>query len=368
MLMSRFAGTKVFRDHPLHVATGNVPVSGEAVEHGGAVVGDSLVEPDLFGFASSGLHAVQERELELIDGFFELEGAWSFGCEPVDFPVEQRERVLFPFSFAEEDPHLKKSRVDEWRNRTTNGQRDLLVEAEQSMEPRAVAAEQHIVRDDERRGVRVGKRGRVVPDEKLFGRGRYRELKNALSALRRLLRGRRRSRVSRSGHAAVVPLDEREGFLLVEVAGYHDGGVVRRIVRSIELLAIPHGEAADILHPTDRRPAIRMASKGVVVEQLECLAFDVILDAKLAFVGDHFLFGSDLRSAQDEIRHSISLELDEERQRIPGRVLVITGPIGPGRRIGLGARPLHQTIKVTVRARSCRGSRAASRRGTMCGS
>jgi hypothetical protein len=84
---------------------------------------------------------VQERELELIDGFFELEGAWSFGCEPVDFPVEQRERVLFPFSFAEEDPHLKKSRVDEWRNRTTNGQRDLLVEAEQSMEPRAVAAE-----------------------------------------------------------------------------------------------------------------------------------------------------------------------------------------------------------------------------------
>ena len=81
---------------------------------------------------------------------------------------------------------------------------------------------------------------------------------------------------------------------------------------------------------------------------LESKPFDVVLDAKLPFVGDDLLFGSYLGLAKHQVRDPVGFELDEEWQRRLGCVLVVIGPVGPRGGVDLRTRGFHKPVELSI--------------------
>ena len=106
-----------------------------------------------------------------------------------------------------------------------------------------------------------------------------------------------------------------------------------------------------------------MALEGRPIQHLARETFDVVVDAIAPLVGDDFLLARHLRVAQDEVRHAIGLELDDQADAILGDGLVVVGPIEPRRRVRLRARLFKLTIKLTNLKRSEVGIHVAELEG-----
>ena len=91
-----------------------------------------------------------------------------------------------------------------------------------------------------------------------------------------------------------------------------------------------------------------MRRERVRIELLERTPFNVVFHAELSLVRNDFLFGTHLRLAEHQVRHAVRFELDEQRKRALGCVLVVVRPVGPRRGIGFRTRAFHQSVELAV--------------------
>ena len=82
---------------------------------------------------------------------------------------------------------------------------------------------------------------------------------------------------------------------------------------------------------------IRVPREGRFVEELVRDSLDVVVDSVAPLVGDDLLLACDLRFAQHEMLHPLGLEAHGQADAVGREKLVVVRPVGPGRRVGLGA-------------------------------
>ena len=109
-------------------------------------------------------------------------------------------------------------------------------------------------------------------------------------------------------------------------------------------------ERADVFHPADRRPAVRVRGERVRHQLLVEPAVDVVLDALAALVGDDVALGLDRRrarargAASARTRARTPSAQVARRQRQP-----VVRPVDPGRGVRLAAGALDEPIELAGR-------------------
>ena len=138
---------------------------------------------------------------------------------------------------------------------------------------------------------------------------------------------------------------------LVDRADHHQGGVVDRVPGPVERADLLEGDRADVRHPPDRRPAIRVDVERGGHELLVEPAVDIVLDALAALVGDDVALGLDGGRLEHQAVHALALEADREGQLVGRQAEAVVGPVDPGRGVGLAAGGLDDAIELAGRQR-----------------
>ncbi len=200
-------------------------------------------------------------------------------------------------------------------------------------QPRGLAHREADLQHVEGGGVRAA-RGRPAPAGQEGGRlGRVADNRAPLAALRWLaLRDGRRARAGRD--VGVELLDQRRGGVRVHVPDHVHRRVARRVVGPEEALAVVAGDALDVLHPADHRPAVRVGQEDQRLELLLHQAEDRVLGPQPALLLHHLPLLLERVLGQPERAHPIGLEVDHGLERVGREVLVVGGHVV--RRVGVG--------------------------------
>src|SRR5207245_1389267 len=179
-------------------------------------------------------------------------------------------------------------------------------------------------------------------------RGRLRRIADhraALAFLPRLSGCDSRQPVA-GGNAAVEPLDLPQRGGRLEVADQHQRAIVRRVVGAEVSFALLARDRLDVAHPADHRPAVGVGEEGQRAERLVEHPVDVVVRAEAALFLHHIPLPVEGSVIDQERRHPVRFQIQHQRQRLGGEVLVVRGEIV--RRVGVGgaARRFQASIEL----------------------
>ena len=160
-------------------------------------------------------------------------------------------------------------------------------------------------------------------------------------------RGQRRHRLA-GRHVAEPLFDQLARGGDVDVAGDHQAGIAGHVVGAEEPRDVLEACRGQILHRSDRRPAVRMARRIQHRGQLdERLPVRLVVDALPLLVLDDVALAVDLvrRLVVEQEAHAIRLEEQRELQRVRRQVLVIVGAIVAGRAVVVAARGFEPVVE-----------------------
>ena len=246
--------------------------------------------------------------------------------------------------------HAVQRRIAERRELDVDGRYQLALDHQAAVQARRRAAGEQRGGQLERRPVGVALADGAPAEQHAITRDRSRRRLVARGGGRRLddldrrRQRRRRQRAVRGG-------DLREQIGLVDRADHHQRGVVGRVPGPVEAADVVDAHRADVGHPADRRPAVRVEIERGRHQLLVEPAVDVVLDALAPLVGHDIALGLDRRRLEHQAVHALALEADRQRQLVGRHAEAVVGPVDPGRGVGLAAGRLDHAIELAGRQR-----------------
>ncbi len=132
-----------------------------------------------------------------------------------------------------------------------------------------------------------------------------------------------------------------EHLVFLDVAGHDQRGVIRGVIRLVELPGILKGPALDLAGPADGRPPVGVGHEGGGPHHLAQGGGRLILDPEAPLLVHHVPLRQELLLLEQDVHHPVRLEFQAEVDAIRGEVLVVGR--GIPRRVGviLAAVALH---------------------------
>jgi hypothetical protein len=119
----------------------------------------------------------------------------------------------------------------------------------------------------------------------------------------------------------------------IDVAGYDQDGIVRRVPTAIEGQGRFRIERRDFVVPADHRNAVGMIEVERGVDQLEELRPRIVVDPTAPLLANHLALRQHDLVGQLETRHAVGLMLHDDLEPVAGDALEIAGVVPRGERV-----------------------------------